>query len=716
MGILISFILPVILFAISLLLKGTLFSLKRTLKILEKKSVDKFDKLDKWSNEDSETSELTGVKHVSSSTIKKTSRIAVRSAKATIKVLRYTISVIQSIVMLIRTVVLFLISLGTIGVVILIALAVALVSCIVVAIIGATTSTGERPNSSVIGGMSGSDYFSINWSQDFTSKLNEISNPTDRNWAEWVILNMRTIQEENLEFAKANPVTYIGMKINESGTKFFKDTKNFTSIFNNYTTVSIEDDATKCAGAMQMWSNAAWKKFNPKYTPNGSSPREPRDSKSGSRFFLPDCSLGTLSIFNDSAEKALKNKSTQQFFGNPRGDTEEMFEEMGVEFTEDRYKQVLGLMFANAYNRGNYNASKTKAPEYRALGYLFIGFMDTYVWSKGSNSFMSDDCRALIESMMQGSSDKPYDSITPKRLEFAIFSSAWGKGDFMRYLDTGDWGVLDKNGKRVNKTLYNSILDNYPSNIRKYVETEIPAYKRRKPSSTVAQFCYALTAHFAGAHSLEKTIDALGLRGSMVSSTENPADGTPNTNGNSEYTNKVLTVVDKYLKDDSSNHPIYRSPPIWSSTNQLKTDCSAFVTGVLAEAGVDAKGKQVSGYNLLKSGKAPSGYMNTSAMVSYYVHGDGNRALVYKNPSGLTSAEIEKYAEAGDILLKNGHVVFYWGKNSKGELVKAHASTNKSKNCSADPENLGNKKYGVGYGKLGSKTDLVYIIRPSLLH
>lgn len=136
-------------------------------------------------------------------------------------------------------------------------------------------------------------------------------------------------------------------------------------------------------------------------------------------------------------------------------------------------------------------------------------------------------------------------------------------------------------------------------------------------------------------------------------------------------------------------------------------DCSVFVCAVFE----GALKKTFSGLD------APNGYdfsVNRKSDLAGYVTTYGMEDVVRNNPSakiGSTTSSLDS-ALPGDILLTDGHVGIYLGKNENGEHVMVHASTSTNPNCNGDILLSDGQKLQVGFSRVRRTYD---IIRPSIL-
>lgn len=136
-------------------------------------------------------------------------------------------------------------------------------------------------------------------------------------------------------------------------------------------------------------------------------------------------------------------------------------------------------------------------------------------------------------------------------------------------------------------------------------------------------------------------------------------------------------------------------------------DCSVFVCAVFEGSlkktfgGIDAP----SGYDFSKNRKSDlKGYVTTYGMED--VLKSKPQALI-----GTTKSSMD-YANPGDVLLTDGHVGIYVGKNDKGQDIMVHASTNIDASCSDSINLEGTNNLHVGFSVVYGNYN---IIRPSIL-
>lgn len=165
----------------------------------------------------------------------------------------------------------------------------------------------------------------------------------------------------------------------------------------------------------------------------------------------------------------------------------------------------------------------------------------------------------------------------------------------------------------------------------------------------------------------------------------------------------VAFASDSIINPPNGKYLLYRQ----GDTPVGYADCSVFVCAVFE----GALNKTFSGVD------APDGYdfaVNRKSDLKGYVTTYGMEDVLAKNPSakiGTTSTSLDS-ALPGDILLTDGHVGIYVGKNENGEHVMVHASTSTNPNCRGDINLSDGQKLQVGFSAIRRTYT---IIRPSKL-
>lgn len=165
----------------------------------------------------------------------------------------------------------------------------------------------------------------------------------------------------------------------------------------------------------------------------------------------------------------------------------------------------------------------------------------------------------------------------------------------------------------------------------------------------------------------------------------------------------VAFASDSIINPPNGEYLLYRQ----GDTPVGYADCSVFVCAVFE----GALNKTFSGVD------APDGYdfaVNRKSDLKGYVTTYGMEDVLANNPSakiGTTSTSLDS-ALPGDVLLTDGHVGIYVGKNENGEHVMVHASTSTNPNCKGDINLSDGQKLQVGFSRINRTYT---IIRPSKL-
>lgn len=719
----ICFFIPIVLYLVTFPLKVLIKTLELRLKLEERKSKGSLlSRLENWADTEETLQDdlknvgkgvVGGTKLVGKASFKtvkvagkgvkltyKTSKFAYkngkRAVKMTIKAIKLTIRALKFTLMLIKSLVYFLLSLGVVGIIILIVIVLFLVVVCATAILSGVSGSPHTGGSGGINGsFSGYNYMSIDWNQDFTAKLSEIESTygaTNRHHAELVVLNMRLLKEN--PSIKLDPATWIGIKRIESGTEVFNDTSS--SVFTSYTTLMKTNNGFDCFGPYQIQlpgSRSTWVALNEKYTPTNSPTDADTSRTGGNPFFYPDLNLGTSTAYSTFIDSWLEGGIGQGTgYKGMMDDLKQCFADVGVEYTEERARTVLEFYCANVYNVGHLN--KLTGDIYNTLSKLYILFFNTYGWERNEAHVK------LIKSAVNAGEENTniYVKTDPQT------TWVWGaKASHLK--DDVDVGVLDKDGNKINKTLY-GYLSSFDSN----VASKVHLFEGQTGVNEATVY-YGVACYFIGTWEIEKTIDYLGLRSQMTSSPAGQSDGT------------IVGIAKRESEAQGSERITYQL----GGNGAYKADCSRYVASVLVEAGYDVFGIKASnhkGYlahddksSLVAEASSNGGGVDCASEIAW-VRNNQSQAIIYDGGAGGFDISV---LQPGDITYRgNNHTTIYMGVNSKGEHYISHASSPNPNefSCSDDANDLGKTpRYGFGYGRFEGyhKENTTFIFRPSLL-
>lgn len=680
------FIVPIILWVLTFPIKMAIKSLELSLKLKEVKDKRRAKKengenrslltrLEDWADTDDNDFELekkiarksgniakgTGkfvlstpykvAKAVKSSrrAIKVTKKVVKGTVKITRQAIKLTIRTLKLIIALIRTIISALLACGIVGIIILVIIVVALIVCVVVIILNSSITEGKVISSNAQGNNSGGGvaYLSIDWSQDFSAKLQEIEGTygaKNRHHAELVILNCRTLQSNPDIVLDAS--TWVGIKKIETGTDVFKNSNSSYSVFDSYADIYTGNNGSNCYGAYQINmrdSAHAWTLYNKDYQATKGSPYGgSRDSTYGNIFFYPDLCLGTNKAYSKSITSWSTNSGANRGYAGILDDLKQCFADLGVEYSDERGKKVLEFFLANSYNVGS--VKSLKGTTYNAIAKLYIQFFNTYGWNR------NDAQIEMIKSTVNAGKEN-----TNIYVPTDVRDWVWG-GSASNFDSSISCGLLDANGKAINKTIYGYLSDGNPS-LKSAISSKFPG----NSGINEAQLYYGIAVYFVGTWEIEKTIDYLGIRDQMTDySSGGDSGGNGDVGGLGAITeqgvdiSKLSAKRQKYLAEGCA---LLGTPYQYGGTKvpskgsdgkyDVKTgglDCSAFVQHCLSVVGVntgrstyaqasDTKNfKEIS----LKDAKPGDVYQPHTGHTTFFIkdNGDGSIQALHEPQTG----------------------------------------------------------------------------------
>lgn len=624
-----SFLFPFIIFLVSIPIRALLISLNLQKRVLtasvnagkriknKKKSLE--EKIKSIENgTDSEKSIGDELKSISVGGKK----IAIKSLDLSLKALNLSIRSLKFTLWLLRSLFVLLEVLATLVCsiffwIVLVVLA-AVVSVVLIINNSSTTIT-----SSVAPTAKATDYFSLDWSQDFSAKLNEIEGTygkDSRDWVELTIVSMNTMQKLNLDFKVAGFMT--GLKSIESGQGNAMGSSS----------LHPSNGLTDLSGGNPMQFDTNWGKQSEFYDTSLALRTE------WSKAYYPDCFYGISERFSTYA-----NEDS----GNTYDMIQKAFNDLGIESTPNKYKLVRYISTIAV----NYNGIYLQGGGYSGLGLLtedsakqavygnalvLITFFENYGYSVNSK------VKNLVTSMQ--SKDGSNDIYLGKDFMIkACYGMTGGNKNYPSDIDdTQDYGVITPDGSSVNGSLFSYLLTLMPDNIKNELLSN-SGYKIFNGSRAhYMRVRYDLTAYLIGVWDLDKSCELLGLR--VLSEDES------SISDNSTWIKSCESMAQWYAK----NVTTYQGSTSNKSTGVRKwyncslldnkkvgDDCSAFVTACLAYAGF---------YPDWTSG---SGLSSTS-----FCRGSRGSSLLSKHFKHYTPSELNGLykPKVGDIVAYAGHV------------------------------------------------------------
>ena len=569
---------------------------------------------------------------------------------------------------------------------------------LIVCVFGAYTyvSSGGTLVSNSAGGITtnvGYNYLAIDWSQDFTSKLNSIEaqyGARVRNWVELVIINMNTVQNTDVKDKfNMNLAWWVGFKGVESSASVATDVWGGEEKQGWHPTTHIITLGHK-DGPMQIidGSQSTEARRNPIYN-NCSAQR----GSGGSRYYYPDCCYGT-------------NKSYGEYFPNGVSYVADCITSVGAEVTPEHIQLITNMLTANAYNGGASSVigNGRMSGTCKNLATLLAIFFKNYGWE------INEKHIALMKSIQQaGGMDTTLPMATidlREQILSPLSSNSKGISCFADALkQTGNFGVISPDGKPVDKPLIPYLISLAPANVQsefnattgnmnEYVTAMLQG------GTDVASFpVYPFSVWFNSLLATDIAVDMLGVRQvvTQVTQSNNKTDGN-NVNLSGSVSNQLYQMA-LAMGKRGTNQGVDRIKYVYGGDGEYQADCARFVYRAVLKLGIDAFGFQISGDDLKNFDPVASPTNGKYAGVNKCTTAEVDWAKANTN-NCYSFSEVKDSLQPGDIVYDYyNHVVIYMGKNSKGEEYQCHASGTDSTTCGIDPENLDAKGYSFGFSR-----------------
>lgn len=674
----------VALFLVNLIIRILTKALSIALRTLEKKLnslVSKSDELKavaSGAKAVGETAEKVG---------KATFNIAKFGAKATMLSVKVAICLIKLLIRICELIcsVVTTIASSTVAVIVFIVIPLCLMLIFIIIAIASFVIDVDLPKGSKQSGYSSEigigsyRYMDIDWSQDFTAKLDVIEDTygkNERDVLEWVIICMNT--QQNLEetfvpvegYCVGNIVVESGGSANLMGGATGHPSSDYTlrNADEGVGWMYASGDGSgmgypKADGAFQIIT-PSWVGFNPLYTENALylHPIIVADTDWHTmRYYCPTVAYGTLSKY----KSAVYGSSYEFSNSEDVSAINHAFDLLGVSVTDGKYAFVKNACLASyAYGAlvDGAHASRQDAKHDLAtsIALFVLAYCETYLeYDSVSDTYyyteLSTNLSTSVVTTMCG--------ISPSSLTFsnAVCKAVYGttsKGDFSeRVSEEGQFGVLDKDGNSINMSIDGYLLSIMPDDAVSFYESVCDdTLDYMSNTAYLARGYYDISMLVVNNYMLETAVNLLGGRSEEVDDNWMQACKDMGL----WYASNVNTYCS--YKDNSMGSTYGRS---WYSCPLLNgytvgDDCSAFLTACLAKAGImpNYKGGWGYGSSAFKfNGNATLQADLTNAGFSYIPY-DSNYT-----------------PQTGDIMVMHGHVevmagcsggkiyVYSWGNN-----------------------------------------------------
>ena len=500
-SLIVGFILPFLVWILTLPLKLSVKILDKSLKFGTNRVIQKHEGLRKleenWNN----------------SKVRKTGKIATKSIKAGFVVAKFatktTINSLRLLVKVVDATVRSLIWLASItSMLYTVTIAGAIISIVAVSVIviniGADDTETKEETKQETGNttMTGYDFMSIDWSKDFNKQLDQVEDKNGveaRNWVELSIIQMNTMQrglkDKEIDFAVSGFMT--GLKGVESGQ---------TSLASKANLLNQEVKASN--GTTPMQFDTAWQKYNPYYT-------DYQRSKEGSKYYYPDAFFGISKRFSSAGTKGFLPDRTNPLY-------ERAFSDMGVEKTPAKLQFVRYIgNITNEYNAvflesSGYVSGLTKESAndtVYANAMVIIQFGELYGYT------ITDKTVDLVKSMYaKNAKDTNYknwyfDKTSAMKSIYGLYG---GNKSFPSDVDkTTDYGVITEKGEKVKGSLFNYLVEKMPSKAKDAVWGSEGLRVYNASRSHYMRARYDLTAYLMGVYDLWWASNALGVQADL---------------------------------------------------------------------------------------------------------------------------------------------------------------------------------------------------------
>lgn len=428
---------------------------------------------------------------------------AVRVAKG---LASWSISALRFLLWVLYTTIGILVGMGFVGIIILSVICVLLFMALITACI-ASQNVLDDENSSLTGGLVGNDYFSIDWSQDFSAKLDEIQathGELNRNWIELVIIDMNTRQQKVKDFP-TNACYMPGFKRAESGPGQIMSPHDDTGLKPSkdnsivYSSGSGADDD----GPMQILDESAegWCLENDLYHSSSNN-----TTALQRRFFFPDIFYGTyVNFMKGEIDIPVPERISRAFT------------DCGVQMDDAKAKLVMAELTPYSYNSGrsaDTNDNWIKDSYYEGAC-LVILFHEAYGWDSVNDTIIK--LARSMDTATGGSADNVYMESDREYLtgDMSKQHGAW--------FDKGNYGVLTKDGSAYDGRLWGYLISLAPDKVANTLKNGDLA--RIFDEGKAGFPFYPFSVIMQNAKAIDTAVDWLGLKGQI----SNPGGTTGST-------------------------------------------------------------------------------------------------------------------------------------------------------------------------------------------
>lgn len=665
----VGFLLGIVLFILNFALKFALKTLSVTLdKLMKSLGAEQVgDAVKKTERAVGKTA------RISIETVKATARTAKLGLRLAILGVKALIGLIKFIIHAIRVLV-ALVSCTAFWVVILVIFLIVVLVIIAVFASSMGNITGEK-QSGYSSQMSTSsyNYMDVDWSQDFTAKLDVLENTygkVDRDWAELAIISMNTQQNKADIQVPVQGYTIGIVAIESAGGDFMGDPNGhpMTAYALKNTSEGLQHelggDPTTGDGLFQI-TNAGWCKWNDLYDgmQGSMSPVMNADTPwFTQRYYVPPAVYGQLSRYSSAV-----NGDSYSFSREGKTSVERAFEYLGITPTEGKLAFVKNACLGSYSYAGLVDAccsdrDGAKSDLATNIAMFVTIYCETYLnYNSVKDTYEYSDLSTRLSISVVSAGGTSWNiGITNSSVMKSVYSTS-GESTFSEAMQTeGDFGVLDKEGKPINQTIDGYLYSQMSLTAQEFFDSSCgDTIDVMSNTGYLARCYYDISMLIASNYVLERTTQLLGLKTNKIDGDWMKAVD--------EMGQWYAENIDSYCQ--MTGIPSWTDPSVAAGRDwyycdliggTVGDDCSSYVTAVCGYYGIIPDFKGGWAYRSLYF-RASEGQPIVSQL--------SNAGFVYY------TATSDYVPQAGDIRISEGHIeivagivdgsvyAYTWGKN-----------------------------------------------------
>lgn len=615
-------------------------------------------------------------------TVKKTAEVGAKTVRAGVKTAKLGIKAailgVKALIALIKLILAFikvLVVLATCTAFWVIILIIFLVIALVVVAV-CVSSMGSMTDSKQSGysqsmSTTSYNYMDVDWSQDFSAKLDVIEGTygkVDRDWVELAIISMNTQQNQDDIEVPVQGYTIGIVAIESGGNDFMQASEGhpMTAYALKNTSEGLlwetGGNPASADGLFQI-TNSGWCKWNTLYEEmQGEMSPVLNESTAWftQRYYIPSAVYGQLSRYTSAIAG-----DSYGFTGEGKTSIERAFEYLGIEPTSGKLAYVKNACLASYAYGGLVDdccAEGSKSDLATNIAMFVAMYCETYMsYNSAGDTYEYSELSTKLSDSIVSTLGSSFDIGISNS---SIMSSVYGTSEKSTFSESmkmsANLGVLDASGTSINQTIDGYLYSLMPSTAQEFFDSTCSDTMDVMSNTKYTARCYYdISMLIASNYILEKVINALGLKTSAL-------DGDW-MHAVDEMGQWYASNIDSYCQQTGSKswlEPSTEGGRQWFYCDLINgtvgNDCSSYVTAVCGYYGAvpDFKGgwAYTSSNFRSDSGKPLVGQLINSGF-NYY--------------SGTSAYE----PQAGDIRISDGHIeivagvvngkvfAYTWGKN-----------------------------------------------------